>query len=50
MSDCAVLLEEIADREAEACVVMHRVSGRFQSWVVMLVVVPWTRERWLLTF
>ena len=50
MSDYAVLLEEIADREAEARAVMHRASGPFQSWAVTLVVVPWTRERWLLMF
>ena len=42
MSDYAVLLEEIADREAEARAVMHRASGPFQSWAVTLVVVPWT--------
>ena len=50
MSDYPVLLEEVADGEAEARVVMHRASGPFRSWAVTVVVVPWTRERWLLTF
>ena len=43
MSDYAVLLEEIADREAEARVVIHRASRPFRSWAVTPVVVPWTR-------
>lgn len=44
MSDYAVLLEEVADREAEARVVIHRASRPFQSWAVTpVVVVPWPR-------
>lgn len=51
MSDYPVLLEEIADGEAEARVVIYRASEPFRSWAVSpVVVVPWTRERWLLTF
>jgi hypothetical protein len=40
----AVLLEEIADREAEARLVIHGTSGPFQSWLCCSVV-PWTPEK-----